>query len=78
MSRIIYQQLEPRPIPPSPIQQMKNIAGMPDTPDAEFVAWFQKVFGLLVKLNLTVEGSYPENARTAETIGLVNDRDPLA
>ena len=53
MSRIVYQQLERRPVPPSPIQQMKDIAGVPDIPNAEFVAWFKRTFNLFENIRIT-------------------------
>lgn len=40
------------PLPPSPIQQMKDIAGMSDVSNVDFVAWFKKVMGVFENIHL--------------------------
>lgn len=54
-------ELERTPLPPSPIQQMKDMADLSDMPNAEFVAWFQGLVNVCKNLRLITEAkSYDE------------------
>lgn len=80
-------ELERRPILPSSIQQMKDMAGLSDMPNTKFVAWFQRLVSVCKNLRLITEAkSYDEYLGTLEqqpvanptaTLGLVNDRNLL-
>lgn len=60
-------ELERRPLSPSPIQQMKDMVGMSDMPNAEFVAWFQRLVSVCKNLRLITEAkSYDEYLNTLQ------------
>ena len=58
-------ELERRPIPSSSIQQMKDMAGLSDMPNDEFVAWFQRLVSVCKNLRIiTAAHSYDEYLET--------------
>lgn len=68
-------ELGKNPPPSSSIQQMKDIAGMPDMPNAEFVAWFRRTFNLLESICI-VNGSTNKIQQPAAPVVFVSGNDP--
>ena len=66
-------ELERTPLSSSPIQQIKDIAGVPDMPNPEFIAWFSRLIGIFKNLRIVTEaqsyGEYADSlAQTPATI----------